>query len=342
MKELAAYISALILTFVGVEIFRRWSLRRNILDIPNERSSHKTPTPRGGGLIMVVVCMVFYGVYAAFAGGNFSYGYFFGAVLIAAVSWYDDLKSLPWAFRFLIHSTAALLAIYSEGFWRQIYFPVAGEMYLGWFGAALTFFWIVWLTNAYNFMDGIDGIAGMQALTAGAGWLIGGSIFGLETAGFYGGVIACSAFGFLLHNWQPAKIFMGDVGSAFLGYTFAVMPLLASKEADSGGNLLPVFGVVCVWLFVFDTLYTFFRRLLKGEKVWMAHRSHIYQRLVIGGLSHSRVTLVYGILSAFILAALIFWVGSVEQAEYFLLALTLGVCPVLIFTSKKKKIIDLT
>jgi UDP-N-acetylmuramyl pentapeptide phosphotransferase/UDP-N-acetylglucosamine-1-phosphate transferase len=100
-------------------------------------------------------------------------------------------------------------------------------------------------------MDGIDGIAGMQAITAGIGWLIIGELLGFGDVGIYGGVIAASSFGFLIHNWQPAKIFMGDVGSAFLGYSFAVLPLLAKNRSSDNYSLLPVIAVGLVFLFVF-------------------------------------------------------------------------------------------
>ena len=182
----------------------------------------------------------------------------------------------------------------------------------GLFGAVLTFLWIVWLTNAYNFMDGIDGIAGTQALTAGIGWFVIGGISDFPLTGFYGGIIAFSTLGFLVLNWQPAKIFMGDVGSAFLGFTFAVMPLLARREFNlttknsSDCSNLWVLGIVLVWLFVFDTVFTFIRRAVKKEKVWEAHRSHLYQRLVIKGFSHQTVTIIYGLISALTIFATVF------------------------------------
>jgi UDP-N-acetylmuramyl pentapeptide phosphotransferase/UDP-N-acetylglucosamine-1-phosphate transferase len=186
---------------------------------------------------------------------------------------------------------------------------------LGWLGLIITFFWIIWLTNAYNFMDGIDGIAGTQGLTAGIGWLLTGIFFKLEITGFLGGVLALSNLGFLLHNWQPAKIFMGDVGSAFLGFTFAVIPLIALNEMQNGQTHLAAAAIWLVWLFVFDTLYTFFRRLLRGEKFWLAHRSHLYQRLVITGYSHQFVTVLYGFLSVIILASVLFWLRTGNRSD---------------------------
>jgi Fuc2NAc and GlcNAc transferase len=310
MTQIVFIVSAFLLTYFGVGAFRRWSVQREILDVPNERSSHTVPTPRGGGLVIVSVCLLFYTIYAFFTAREFSFGYFTGAILIAVVSWFDDLKSVSSALRFLVHAIGAALAIYSLGYWRKIYLPFAGEVDSGLVGALVTFFWIIWLTNAYNFMDGIDGIAGTQGFTAGIGWLIIGLFFKLEITGFLGGVLAVSNLGFLMHNWQPAKIFMGDVGSAFQGYTFAVIPLIAFGEMQGGQSRLTLAAVLLVWMFVFDTLFTFFRRLLRGEKFWRAHRSHLYQRLVISGYSHRFVTILYGFLSFVILASVLFWLGS--------------------------------
>ncbi|HLM00792.1 MAG TPA: glycosyltransferase family 4 protein [Pyrinomonadaceae bacterium] len=322
MTQIIFIVSAFILTYSGVRIFRHWSLRRKILDVPNERSSHTVPTPRGGGLVIVLVCLLFYTVYGFFIARSFSFGYFAGAVLIAVVSWFDDLKSVPWALRFLIHAVGAALAIFALGYWEKIYLPIAGEINLGLIGTTVTFLWIVWLTNAYNFMDGIDGIAGTQGWTAGIGWLLTGLLFELETTALLGGVLAASCLGFLKHNWQPAKIFMGDVGSAFLGFTFAVIPLFAANEIQSSGGgggarqyqFAPA-AILLVWLFVFDTLYTFFRRLLRGEKFWQAHRSHLYQRLVISGYSHEFVTILYGALSFITLSAVLYWLAGENTPE---------------------------
>jgi UDP-N-acetylmuramyl pentapeptide phosphotransferase/UDP-N-acetylglucosamine-1-phosphate transferase len=295
--EIVIFILVFTTTLSGVEMFRRWSLRRNLLDIPNERSSHQRPTPRGGGLIIVLVSLATYVFYTNSITNNFLWSYFLGAVLIASISWLDDLFSISFIWRFLTHSLAAVIVISDLGYFREIYIPYFEQTNIGILGAFLTFFWIVWLTNAYNFMDGIDGIAAMQAVTAGIGWMVIGSILELNTASFYGGIIAFSSLGFLIHNWHPAKIFMGDVGSAFLGYTFAVIPLFVSKEKSNYASILPIISVLLVWFFIFDTILTFIRRSINKEKVWQAHRSHIYQRLVIAGHSHIKITNMFGILS---------------------------------------------
>jgi UDP-N-acetylmuramyl pentapeptide phosphotransferase/UDP-N-acetylglucosamine-1-phosphate transferase len=146
-------------------------------------------------------------------------------------------------------------------------------------------------------MDGIDGIAGLQAFIAGIGWLAAGILLQTPTIQFFGGILAFSSLGFLFQNWQPAKIFMGDVGSAFLGYTFAVIPVLAAKETGVSIKDLLMTAAALVWLFLFDTIFTFCRRILNFEKVWKPHKTHIYQRLVTHGLSHRLVAGIYGSLT---------------------------------------------
>ena len=306
-----SYILTFWLTYFGVERFRRWSLRRKLFDIPNERSSHTQPTPRGGGLIICLVCLtVFFAFCLIFQIGDF-WTYFVGAIIVGFISWLDDLYTVSVVWRFLAHSLAASLIIWSFGFWETVYIPFAGEIFFGRIGILITFFWIVWLINAYNFMDGIDGIAGAQAVTAGIGWLVVGILLNVESVAFYGIIIALSSLAFLLHNWQPAKIFMGDVGSAFLGYTFAVMPLLALKEIPkTEKSLLPIIGVILVLAFVFDTLWTLAKRISRLEKIWQAHREHIYQKLVICGFSHQRVTILYLLISISTVGLLILWLKT--------------------------------
>jgi UDP-N-acetylmuramyl pentapeptide phosphotransferase/UDP-N-acetylglucosamine-1-phosphate transferase len=145
------------------------------------------------------------------------------------------------------------------------------------------------LTNAYNFMDGIDGIAGGQAVVAGLGWTIIGFMGEQSFIGLVGVLLAASSLGFLFHNWPPARIFMGDVGSAFIGFTLAVIPILAAQRDPR----FMVVGILVVWPFIFDTAFTLVRRLNNKENIFEAHRSHIYQRLVIAGYSHRFVTFIY-------------------------------------------------
>jgi UDP-N-acetylmuramyl pentapeptide phosphotransferase/UDP-N-acetylglucosamine-1-phosphate transferase len=157
----------------------------------------------------------------------------------------------------------------------------------------LTIAWLVAFTNAYNFMDGIDGMAGGQALIAGAGWAAIAWLRGSPESALAGLIIAAASCGFLIYNWHPAKVFLGDAGSSLLGFLFAALPLTVPApdwSALAGGALLG-------WLFLFDTGLTLARRLLRGEDVLAAHRSHMYQRLILTGMTHQSVALKYMLLA---------------------------------------------
>jgi UDP-N-acetylmuramyl pentapeptide phosphotransferase/UDP-N-acetylglucosamine-1-phosphate transferase len=168
----------------------------------------------------------------------------------------------------------------------------AGEVPLA-LAVLLAFGWVALVTNIYNFMDGIDGLAGSQAIVAGLALAVAGGVVRnpLLTAG--GALVAASAAGFLVHNLPPpARLFMGDVGSTFLGFTFAGLTLLGNLGV--GGGRLPFeFGVVVLAPFLFDGVVTLTRRVVRGERWFEAHRSHYYQRLVLRGLGHGRVTAIY-------------------------------------------------
>lgn len=313
MINILLYAAVFLSTYYGVEIFRRWSQKRRILDVPNERSSHTEPTPRGGGLIVGAVCLGVFGVYCLIFRVDYAWSYLAGAWLIIAVSWLDDLYTVAVVWRFLCHGLAAILVIWNLGYWENIELPYGAALHLGQFGILAAFFWVVWMINAYNFMDGIDGIAATQAVAAGSGWLLAGFFLETETTGFYAGVIASASLGFLAHNWHPAKIFMGDAGSAFLGFSFAVLPLLAKNEPateNSTSRMLPLVAVSLVWLFLFDTILTFLRRVFQGEKIWQAHRGHIYQKLVIAGYTHRAVCVLYGAATA---STVIFLIYAARQ-----------------------------
>ncbi len=295
--HLTIIISAFIfVTFLSAYLTRRiwqYTISRSILDIPNERSSHTSPIPRGGGLAIVAVTLI--GLLLARISGLFLYpwpkllAYLSGALQIAMISWLDDFYSLSSSIRFCVHCSAALIVVLGIGFWNIIEFPIWGRVDLGLIGPPITFFWIVGLTNSYNFMDGIDGIAGGQALVAGLSWLLLGRLLDLPLATILGILLATSSLGFLMYNWSPARIFMGDVGSAFLGYSFSCLAIIGSQK----GPFLTLTGILLVWPFIFDTGFTFFRRLKNKENIFTAHRSHLYQRLVICGYTHQSVTMLY-------------------------------------------------
>lgn len=267
-------------------LLRHYALRTQLLDLPNERSSHTQPTPRGGGLALVVsfvfglVCLWLWGGVAA----EVLVAVGVGGVLIAAIGYLDDRHGLPARWRFLVHMLAASWALWWLGGFPAL--PVFDvELRLGWLGIPIGVVAIVWLLNLYNFMDGIDGIAATEAVTVAVGAALLLWLQGDAGAAALLVILAAAALGFLVWNWPPAKIFMGDVGSAFLGYVFAVLALGLSSGALNLWVWLILLGV-----FVVDATYTLLRRLLRGERVYQAHRSHAYQRAARRWGSHKKVT----------------------------------------------------
>jgi UDP-N-acetylmuramyl pentapeptide phosphotransferase/UDP-N-acetylglucosamine-1-phosphate transferase len=288
----------IVLSYFGVLEYSKWAISVKILDIPNERSSHTEPIPRGGGIVIVVI--TFAGIFVYYVLGccnswKIIYGFMLGAFMISGISWVDDLYSLSIGIRFAVHCLAAIIAIASFGYWQTISFPLIGKIHLGLVGLPLTFLWIVGLTNAFNFMDGIDGIAAAQATVAGFWWVVFGWLYLQPLLLVLGLLLACSSLGFLAHNWPPARIFMGDVGSAFLGYTFAILPIMANNSLSPNGGWDGSFlaGILITWPFLLDTTFTFLRRLYRGEDVVRSHRTHIYQRLAIAGYSSCFISFIY-------------------------------------------------
>jgi UDP-N-acetylmuramyl pentapeptide phosphotransferase/UDP-N-acetylglucosamine-1-phosphate transferase len=274
-----------------------WARARGMLDLPNERGSHALPTPRGGGLAIVAVVSA--AVCLAAVLHPESLGPLAGAMLpalaVAAVSWFDDQQPVPIRVRFAVHFAAAVAATAVLGPVERIDLGSFGAIDLGVAAWPLTVLWIVGLINAFNFMDGIDGIAGITALAGGiaiaaAAWVSGATAIGAVAAAF-----AAASLGFLMWNWPPARVFMGDVGSTFCGMLLAVLPLAVGAEAKP--RVVPV-AVFVMWPFIFDTAYTIVRRLRNRENVFQPHRSHLYQRLTIAGWSHRAVSGLYGALAA--------------------------------------------
>ena len=299
--------------------FRAFTLRRGLLDIPNERSSHEVPTPRGGGLVMAIIAVLAYLAGCLWLGEPISVGYVVGASIIVLVGWLDDIYSLSFIWRLMAQGIAAAIVIHFCGAITGFYLPGLGlQIDLGWSANILTALLIVWLLNAYNFMDGIDGIAGLQAVMAASAWVAVAILIGGASTTVISLALAAASLGFLLHNWQPAKLFMGDAGSSFLGFSFAVLPLLARSSSDPQNAKLATFALLAIWPFVFDSAITIIRRGLRGEKVWSAHREHLYQRLVIGGGRHWMITSFYGVMSAIVavLAVLTFVNDDWFVAEY--------------------------
>jgi UDP-N-acetylmuramyl pentapeptide phosphotransferase/UDP-N-acetylglucosamine-1-phosphate transferase len=289
MIPVIAFLFLTLLSYSSVIYIRHLALRHQILDHPNERSSHAIPMPRGGGLAIVILVL---GI-SLWAANQIelqrSVIYISLSAILALVGWRDDLLSLSPNYRFVVQGLVATISILALGYFKIVRIPLLGEIDLGPLGIVITFLWIIGMINAYNFMDGIDGMAGGVAVIAGLGWMILSSNVHNPFVFWVALSIAATSLGFLAHNWPPARIFMGDVASTFLGYSFAVLPLLS---ADQTGDALTV-GTLLMWIVIMDTFVTFLRRLIRGENVFSGHRSHLFQQLVVGGYKHGTISFLY-------------------------------------------------
>lgn len=290
----------------------------NLVDIPNERSSHSSPTPRGGGLAIVITVLggivvaaslrwITVDLALALAGGG---------AMIAAVGWIDDHRDVPARIRFPIQVAAAVWAI----FWLHGMPTLSlgfSAIHLGFPGPILGVLGIVWAINLYNFVDGIDGLAAGEAITTGtiAGlMLLAMGHTGLAMSSL---LIAAASAGFLPLNWAPAKLFLGDVGSGTLGYLFAVL----SIASENAGAVPVLIWVLLLGAFVFDATVTLCRRVGNGERWYQAHHSHAYQRMVQAGRSHAQVSsMILGINLVLAVLAIVAWL----QPSFFLIAIGAG------------------
>ncbi|HEU5040585.1 MAG TPA: glycosyltransferase family 4 protein [Gemmatimonadales bacterium] len=285
--ELGALLSAGVGSWLLTGLVRGYALRRRILDHPGSRSLHAAPTPRGGGLAIVVIVLVAAG--ALGAAGQLPPGLapaiLGGGAAVALVGWWDDVAGVTPGVRAGVHLVAALWALWWLGGLPSLQVGTTSVSFghWGWLLGALT---IVWAVNLYNFMDGIDGLAGAETVCVG----IGGGVLLLTTGargqGLLSLVAGAAGAGFLLWNWAPARVFMGDVGSGFLGFLLGVMAVASERT----GALPLLVWILLGGVFVVDATVTLNRRILRGEQWYAPHRAHGYQRLVQSGWSHAKVT----------------------------------------------------
>ncbi len=297
-------ISAFI-TLPAAALMSWWALRyaqsRNMLDIPGDRSLHSTPTPRGGGLAIAGCVLGGAVILTAIGEIPMALGLSLtgGGVIVAGLGWLDDRSGLPAGIRAVGYLVAAGVGVWFSGALTGFAIGSA-SVELGWAGVPLTILGIVWITNLYNFMDGADGIAAAQGIGAG---LYAACLFAV--GGLWGSaalclIIAAACAGFLIFNWPPARLFMGDVGSCLLGYSFGVLVLHGEQ---SGAVPLPAWMLLLL-VFIVDATLTLIRRLLRGEKWYSAHRTHAYQLLVQSGLGHRGVLLRFMFINFLILGPL--------------------------------------
>ena len=266
------------------------------MDVPNGRSSHDVAVPKSGGLAIVASFMIGVIVIYLLADitmikGKFFMGFVGSALLIAIISFYDDLNDISVFIRLISQTIAASVVMIFGILIYELTIPWVGLVQFGFFGYIVTFLWIVGLTNAYNFMDGINGIAGGTAVIACTFFSIICFKYGSNFAYIISYTIVAGSLGFLVFNFPKARLFMGNVGSNFLGFVLATMAIIASLYDHSHTSMFVM--PLLLFHFIYDTFFTFIRRFIRGENVFEAHRSHLYQLFNQLGYSHTAVSACY-------------------------------------------------
>lgn len=278
---LASFLSTYVLTYM----FMKYALYKGVIDVPNHRSSHSQPTPRGAGVSVVIVFLCFISIlsFQYEISNAYIFSLIFGAGIVAGVGFWDDLSHIPARWRFIIHAIAAVLSLSILPSLPGLpFFDTVIDLSL--FAYLFYGVTLVWLLNLYNFMDGIDGIASVQAITMllGAATIINDQSWSQLLV-----LLGASVAGFLIWNWAPAKVFMGDSCSGCLGFTLGLLAIITASEE-----------LICIWswlilyaVFVVDASVTLVRRVLNGNLWYEAHRSHAYQNAARKYRSHRAVTL---------------------------------------------------
>lgn len=294
----ALFLLATLAAFGLTGLLRRYALQRSLLDKPNARSSHTVATPRGGGMAFVLVFLSLLLVLwlCAALESDLMIALLGAGGGVAALGFADDHGHIAARWRLLGHFVAAAWSLFwLGGLPPVVLFGVPFD--LGWVGHVLAAVFLVWLLNLYNFMDGIDGIAAVQAICAGGGAVlcyaaVDAGAFTLMAGGASELLLTCAVLGFLFWNFPRARIFMGDVGSGFLGIVIGILVLQATWQHPQ----LLWSWLILLGVFIVDATFTLFHRLLRGEAVYQAHRSHAYQVAARRIGRHAPVTVAVGLI----------------------------------------------
>ena len=316
------YIILFLISFSLTYIIKNYMIKKSLVASVNERSSHTIPTPHGGGIAITITWFIglFYLYFAGQIEQNLFYALLFGAV-ISIVSFFDDIYELSPKLRLIVQALIATGGLYFLGGFETLTFGIF-DIQNHIFTNIFAFFMIIWFINLYNFLDGINGYAGSEAVfLAVAGFILFGGNHFL--------VLAMAVLGFLYWNWNKAKIFMGDVGSTLLGYNIAIFTIYyTNQEPTNFWIWIILFGVY--W---FDATLTLLRRKLNKEKLSQAHKKHAYQRLTQAGWSHYKVT-NYSIGLNLLLFLIVYFVSNTFLA--FVLSMILLVLSMKFVDSKKR------
>ena len=331
MSIFAQSIVFFILTLLFTGYMRHYALKKNIIDNPNERSSHSVPTPRGGGVAVVGSYLLALAVlmYSQQLELHTGFTLMAAGFVIALLGFLDDHGHINSMLRLAIHFFVAISVVVSLGGFGEV--TIFNGVQLGFIANIIAVLFLVWLLNLYNFMDGINGIASVEAITATVSMAILYLLLSISLNSEILWLLAACVCGFLLWNFPKAKIFMGDACSGFLGLTLGILALIALKE-----NLaLFCAWIICLGVFVVDATYTLIKRVLDGYKMYDAHRSHSYQILSRKWGSHTPVTLVVASINLFWLFP-IAYITVTQNITYPEISVLIAYIPLLLVAIKLK------
>lgn len=286
-----------VVTAVFVDVMILLATRLRLVDVPSGRSAHSLPTARGGGMPMVLTaCLASAAV--CFRWPAYAFPVAMGVVLpsfvIALVGFWDDIRPLRATLRLAVQIGVAVGLVCVLGPVRGLQLPGLPVVDFGWLAWPLSVVWVVGCINAFNFMDGSDGMAALGAVAVAAGFVGIAFLDGDFPMVLLASFVGAAAAGFLVFNWSPARVFMGDVGSAFLGTFFAALTLF-----DVTGSTEKVFLplAMAAWPYIYDPLVSVIRRVCTGHNPLVPHREFLFHRLVRSGLSHAAVAVLYAALT---------------------------------------------
>lgn len=320
-------ITFFVLSFLLTFALRKYALAKNIIDTPNERSSHIIPTPRGGGVAIVISYLIYLFFLMFFGGLDILVGLTVlgSGLIIAILGFLDDHGHINALARLTIHFLVAISVVVALGGFTEV--QIFNGMVLGFVANIIAVLFLVWLLNLYNFMDGINGLASIQAIITA---IIMTALYRLSQSTLNTDILvllASCTFGFLLWNFPNAKIFMGDAGSGFLGIIMGVLALIALKYSTT----LFCAWLICLGVFIVDATFTLIRRVVSGHKMYDAHRSHAYQIASRKYNSHVIVSVSVAVINIFWLFPIAYYI-IVSKPIYPEIFVILAYIPLIVLT----------
>lgn len=331
MSIFALSIVFFILTLLFTGYMRHYALKKNIIDNPNERSSHSVPTPRGGGVAVVcsyllALAVLMYSQQLALHAGMTLMG---SGFVIALLGFLDDHGHINAMVRLAIHFLVAIGVVIGLGGFSEV--SIFNGLQLGFIGNIIAVLFLVWLLNLYNFMDGINGIASFEAITTTVSMAVLYFLLHVSVNSDILWLLAACVFGFLLWNFPKAKIFMGDACSGFLGLILGILALIALKE----NLVLFCAWIICLGVFVVDATFTLLRRMLTGYKMYDAHRSHAYQIASRKLNGHTSVTLAVVLVNLLWLFPIAYFTAT-QNVSYPEVGILIAYLPLILLAIKLK------